>query len=192
MSLGTGLATLALETLGVFAALALLGAVLGLTRSQLPRLTAAAVAALAVVLALSGLVPSASSLSKEFKGSVGPGEIAAERAQHMHTGMAHCVAETNTSLSLLPFINWLKNQIPARSSYWLARSPQLVDASPGVDPLCVAFELLPRLPLSSMTGAHWVVYTGVLPPALRTRIAAHDPAVRVFSPGYAVVHEGAS
>lgn len=178
MSLGTGLATVALETAGVLAGIALLGAVLGLGRRQLPRLTVAAVAALATALALSSVASSVSFLNTERKSAVGPG-----------AGRDHCVYETGGE-GILPFLTWLRERIPARDTYWLASSPLLVDAAPGIDPLCYALELLPRLPLSSPAGAHWVIYTGALTRALKARIAAHDPSVQVFSPGYALVHVG--
>jgi hypothetical protein len=179
MALGTGLATVALETAGVLAAIALLAAVLGLGRGHLPRLTVAAVAALAAALALSSVASSLSFLNGERKAAVGPG-----------AGIEHCVDETGDQ-QILPFLTWLKERIPARATYWLANSPMLADAPGGIDPLCYALILLPRLPLSSPAGAHWVVYTGAFTPALKARIAAHDPTVDVFSPGYALVHVGA-
>jgi hypothetical protein len=178
MALGTGLATVALETVGVLAAIALLGGVLGIGRRQLPRLTVAAVAALATVLALSNVASSVSLLNAERLSAVGPG-----------AGIDHCVYETGAE-AILPFLTWLRERIPVRATYWLADSPLLADVAPGIDPLCYALELLPRLPLSSPAGAHYIVYTGALTPALKARIAAHDPAVEVFSPGYALVHVG--
>ena len=118
------------------------------------------------------------SFEYERKSAVGPG-----------AGRDHCVYETGGE-GILPFLTWLRERIAARDTYWLASSPLLVDAAPGIDPLCYALELLPRLPLSSPAGAHWVIYTGAFTPALKARIAAHDPSVQVFSPGYALVHVG--
>jgi hypothetical protein len=178
MALGTGLATVAFETAGILAAIAVLGGVLGLSRRQLPRLTVAAVAAVSTVLALSSVASSVSFLNTERMSAVGPG-----------VGIDDCVYETGAE-AILPFLTWLRERMPARATYWLADSPLLDDAVAGIDPLCYALELLPRLPLSSPAGAHYVVYTGAFTPALRARIAAHDPAVQVFSAGYALVHVG--
>lgn len=175
MSLGTGLATLALQTLGVLATVGLIGAVLAVAPARRRRAAAAAVAALATALVFAAVAPSISFLN-------GQPAVSAPAAREQ------CLLETGAAATI-PFFGWLNAHMPAHARYWLASNPHLVDAPGGLDPLCVAFELLPRLPLPSSSGAGWVVYTGVVTPDVTARIARHDPAVQVFSPGFVLVRE---
>jgi hypothetical protein len=172
VTLGRSAATLLLETLGVLAAAVVVGALLGSARTDRRRVAVAAVAALTLALALGGLAGAFSALDDQRALGV-PAASARD----------HCLLETQAS-SAVPFFAWLRQRIPARSRYWLASSPRLIDAPGGVDPLCTAFELLPRLPARSAGEAAWVVYIGGLTPVVRAQIAARDPTVAVFSPGY--------
>jgi hypothetical protein len=172
VTLGLSVGTLLLETLGVLAAAALVGALLGLRGPQRRRVAATAVAALAAALALGGAANAVSSLNDQR--SIG---VSASSARD------HCLVETQATASIA-FLHWLRQRIPARSSYWLASSPRLIDAPGGIDPLCAAFELLPRLPARSLSDAGWIIYTGTLPSAVKARSAAHDPSVAAFSPGF--------
>jgi hypothetical protein len=171
---------LALETAGILIGVALIGTLLGLNRSHMPRLTVAAVGALAAVLALSSVPSSVAYLNHERTSPVSA-----------RAGREYCAVETSAQ-AMLPFLRWAKAQMAPHDRYWLAPSPVLTDAPSGIDPLCVSLLMLPRLPLSSPTGAGWTMYIGGFTPALQSRIAAHDPSVHVYSRGLALVRDRSS
>jgi hypothetical protein len=134
---------------------------------------------LASALALAELANATASLNTDRRSAVGA-----------RSGITHCVDETHAG-SVLPFIAWLEAQMPAHARYWLAPSALTtdLDQAPALDPLCMALELLPRLPESLRSGAQWVVTTGSLPSDLQARIARGDTSVRVFRPGYVLARQ---
>lgn len=179
MSLTTGFATLAMETLAVLAAVGVSWFFLSVYGLSPARVAVAVVAALATALALSTVQPAVSSLTAERKSAVGA-----------QAGIEHCLYETGAAGSVA-FLRWLKTRMPSDARYWLADAPELQGDAPGLDPLCVALELLPRLPETVRAHAGWVVgLAGTVPADVQRRIALRDPTVQVFAPGYVLAREG--
>jgi hypothetical protein len=87
--------------------------------------------------------------------------------------------------SELRFINWARAQLPPHAVY------ALTDYLPQPDTWCLTLALLPALPFGpGHEVAGWQIALGGEPPELVARIAARDPAVRVFRPGFVVARLG--
>jgi hypothetical protein len=180
-SLTDQLATLALQVVGILAAVGLLVALtVGRrpTRAQLRLASAAVVGVLAVAL-VAGQIPSGASLLNQ-------GRRASVSARD---GVEYCFGQPwpgnpqGGGSARLPFLHWLRSQLGVGAVYSLAF------ASPP-DRNCVLLGLLPALPARPGERAAWTIAWGVVPPAMLARIAAHDPSVRVFAPGFALQRNG--
>jgi hypothetical protein len=79
------------------------------------------------------------------------------------------------------FLQWAKPELPLHARYALAPYAGVPDG------WCVTFALLPALPVPD---PDWTIYAGSAPSAIAARAAAHDPAVKQFTPGYALVRTG--
>jgi hypothetical protein len=93
-------------------------------------------------------------------------------------GIDQCFAEAAPP-SRAPFVEWLRARMPTHALYEL-------ELGGGPDPWCVTLALLPRLPIWQHDRPQYLVAFGTVPPAIQARIAAHDPTVQVFAPGYAL------
>ncbi len=101
-------------------------------------------------------------------------------------GVDWCFRETG-SLSEVPFVNWVRARIPARAVYLLD------DLAPQPDGWCLTLALLPALPAGPGDDTpRWEIAFGGYPPALKARIARHDPSVSVYSSGFALARIGAA
>jgi hypothetical protein len=174
------LAKLMLE---ICAVLVLCGGAVMLLRSRFGRRIDAlpAAAGLLALLTVAGIVADVHTaggvLNRARRDAVGP-----------RAGLQHCFGETNGEAGprlpqRLPFINWVKQRLPAHAVYTLAPSPGPPDA------WCVALVLLPALPARAGERAGWTITFGTTPPDLQARIARQDPSVQVFAPGFALTRE---
>jgi hypothetical protein len=170
-----GLAKLALEVLGILGLVWVLAA--ATTRRMRPRLSdlragaVVAVGALAVVLtailAIHQLASAHSTLNETRRSAVSARD-----------GIEHCFYEQGAG-ARLPFIRWVKRQIGTHGVYALDYAGQ-------PDVLCVYLVMLPALPAAVGQRADWTIGFGAIPPDVQSRIRRHDPAVRMFAPGFAL------
>lgn len=135
-------------------------------RMSTPLIAGYVLSAFALVLTVVNLVGATSLLNRARANSVGA-----------RAGLEHCFVETNAT-SRLPFVDWVKRQLPRDSVYELSGYTGQPDA------WCVTLAFLPLLPAGPGGQPHWVVTFGYVPPSIAARIAAHDPTVRVFAPGF--------
>jgi hypothetical protein len=177
-SLTHDLTTIGLQVLVIVTGAAL---VAGLVRRRRPAASAlglagAMIAGAFMVGIVAGQVSgSASLLSRER-----------HRAVSAETGRDECFHEpggakaANLSTTRLPFAVWARHQMGLGATYSLAgfRSPP--------DDLCLYFVLLPALPAMPGERATWTIAYGAVPKPMRARIAARDPAVLVYAPGFAL------
>jgi hypothetical protein len=106
---------------------------------------------------------------------------ARQTAVSASAGRDHCFEEYGAGgAKRLAFIKWVRQQIGLRPVY------QLDYAGPP-DLLCVTFALLPALEARPGEHASWLIADGVISRHVRQLIARHDPSVRVFGPGLALV-----
>jgi hypothetical protein len=170
-----------LEVLGVLAAVAVLVAVnIGRrpTRPELRRAAATVIGGLAVVFAIGGIASGASALNQARRASVSASQ-----------GTDYCFGQSwpgnpnGAGAARLPFVRWLRARMGADAVY------AIDDASPP-DVDCLYLGLLPALPARPGQRPDWTIAYGAMPPEMQAKIAAHDPAVRVFAPGYALQDDG--
>jgi len=93
-------------------------------------------------------------------------------------GVEHCFTEQDAA-ARLPFVRWVKTRIGSHSQYAL-------DYAGEPDLLCVYLVLLPSLPARVPSHADWIIAFGAPPPEMQRRIAARDPTVEQFAPGFAL------
>ena len=170
MSLLAGLATLAVQTL-ILAAVVIAVRAWRRRRGHMdrtPMLAAAILGAAAAVVLLSTTVDAARTLHHAKQTSIGA-----------RKGLTYCFRETQAD-KRLAFINWLRQRLPEHAAYAL-------DFVPKPDEWCLTLALLPRVPSYGEDHPRWLVIYGTAPPGVQAMIAHHDPAVRVFAPGYALV-----
>jgi hypothetical protein len=100
------------------------------------------------------------------------------------TGRDECIQESPAPPDLytvrVPFTNWLRQQLHSGDLYALSAS------TVPPDDLCLYSLLLPALPALPGERPTRTIAFGSIPPAMASRIAAHDPAVRVYAPGFAL------
>lgn len=148
-------------------------------RAQLSLVASATVAALTVVVAAGQITGSVASLSQQRNAAV-----AAE------PGRDECVSEqtftpgSNLYTQRVPFAVWARKQMGRNAVYSLAS----FTAPP--DDLCLYFVLLPALPAAPGERPDWTLAFGSIPAEMGARIAAHDPSVKVFAPGFALQSDG--
>jgi hypothetical protein len=105
------------------------------------------------------------------------------------TGVDYCFGESwpdnanGAGRARLPFVRWLKARMGAHAVYAL-------DYTPPPDTGCLTLGLLPSLPARPGERAEWTIAFGAVPAEMRALIARHDPAVQVFSPGFALQYDG--
>ncbi len=180
-SLTDQLATLVLQVVGILAAVGLLVALtVGRrpTRAQLRLASAAVVGVLAVALAVGQIPSGASLLNQARRASVSTRDGVEYCFRHPWPGNPQ-----GSGAVRLPFLRWLRSQLGAGAVYSLAY------VSPP-DRNCLLLGLLPALPALPGEHAAWTIAWGLLPPAMQARIAAHDPSVAVFAPGFALQRNG--
>ncbi len=174
------LAKLVIEICGV---VVLCGGAVLLSRLRVGRrhatlsIGAGVLAALTVIALLANLDTAGGVLSRATRDAVEP-----------RAGLEQCFAETNgvpgPRLPLrLPFIDWVKLQLPTHAVY------DLVPYAGPPDTWCVTLALLPSLPARAGEQAQWTITFGATPPDLQARIARHDPTVHVFAPGFVVAQD---
>jgi hypothetical protein len=182
-SLGRQLTTLVLEVAGMLGAAALLAAFLtgpGSWRPRLRRCAPAAVAAFALAIGAGQLSSTASILGQAHSHSVSAAG-----------GRDWCFGESwpgnpgGAGRGALPFVRWARSQLGAHARY------TILGATPPSPPdrQCLYLALLPALPAAPGQQAEWTIAFGSIPPSLHARIAAHDPAVRAFSPDFALARQ---
>lgn len=180
-SLTDQLATLALQVMGILAAVGLLVALtVGRrpNRAELRLASASVVGVLAVALAVGQISSGASLLNQARRASVSARD-----------GAEYCFRQPwpgnpqGSGAARLPLLRWLRSQLGPGAVYSLAYVPP-------PDANCLLFGLLPALPARSGERAEWTIAWGMVPPAMQARIAAHDPSVRVFAPGFALQANG--
>lgn len=173
----SGLAKLVLEVLGLLGLAVLIGALRSGRRPALGEFRVSVVIVVAVV-----MVALVCGLAIEQFASAGSTLNTARRsAVSAREGVERCFFEQGAG-SRLAFIRWVKRQIGPHAVY-------AFDYAGEPDVLCVYLVMLPALPATPGERADWTVAFGVIPPAMRARIARHDPAVRVFAPGFALESE---
>jgi hypothetical protein len=162
-----GLVTLALEIVGLLAAIAIVGRFLRERLSADGSMLGATAVVFGVVVLVIGAESVASSgaqLAQARRDSVG--------AQQ---GLEYCMVEDHAQV-YEPFINWLRYRLPPHAVYELEYK--------GVpDPWCLTLALLPRLPPWGSARAGWLVDIEDTSAQLQARIARHDPAIQVYVPG---------
>lgn len=174
------MAKLALEFLGLLAAVGGAAALVRRSRRNLegPAVAAIVLGALAFAFAVANLANAGSELDQ-----------ARRHAVSSRAGLEHCLGESLSGGPLVPvrppFLNWVKQRLPAHAVYALAPY-----AGPP-DSWCVTLVLLPSLPVRPGGTADWTITFGMLPPDLKARIQHHDPSVQVFAPGYALARGAA-
>lgn len=176
--MGHELVKLVLEVCAVVGAIAIVYALLRLRVGRGIGAAATAVPVVAlfvVVLAVSDIGSASSALNDARRESVGA-----------QAGLAHCFSETNGEPgpmlpSRLPFVRWVKRQLPSDAVYSLAPS-----VGPP-DQWCVALVMLPALPAREGQRAGWLMTFGTLPAGFRAWTAQHARSVRVFAPGFELV-----
>jgi hypothetical protein len=183
VSLGHQVATLVLEVCGVLAAVVVL---IALTvgrrpnRAELRLASGAVVGVLAVALTLGEIPSGAALLQKAHSESVSA-----------TAGVEHCFGEVwpqnpgGVGVAHLPFLRWLKARIGPHAVYAL-------DYAAPPDPYCILLNMLPALYAAPGEHAEWTIAWGTIPAEMQARIAAHDPSVRVFAPGFALQSNGKS
>ena len=181
VSLSHELATLVLEVLGVFGAVALLVA---LTVGRRPKraevrfASAAVVGALTLALAV-GEIPSGVSVLIQAHRLVLSSSASTD----------YCFFESwpdnpgGAGQARLGFVDWLKDVMGSHAVY-------AIDYAPPPDQNCLFLGLLPALPAAPGEHADWTIAFGVVPAEMQARIAAHDPSVQVFAPGFALQQVG--
>lgn len=174
------LAKLLLEILGIVAVVVAVVLVLArLTEYRLDaRLVAAVLGALTFAFALANVRTAGSVLNQARRSAV-----------TARAGLEHCLRESLTGAALvvtrLPFVDWVKTQLPRHAVYSLAP----YDGPP--DDWCLTLVLLPALPNGPGGSPSWTIALGPIPPDLHARIARRDPSVQVFPPGYALARDAA-
>jgi hypothetical protein len=144
------------------------------TRRELGFGSGLVVAAIVIVFA-AGQVPSSITTLSQTRSSGKPAGA----------GRDECVGEPDfgTAADLytrrLPFALWARRQM-GRAVYSVASFTQ------PPDDICLYFVLLPALPASPGERPDFTIAFGSIPPAMQAKIAAHDPAVKEFAPGFAL------
>ena len=171
------LATLVLEVLGIFAAVGLLVALIWgrrPRRGELRFASAVVVGVLAVALAAGQISSGLSLLNQARRASVSAGD-----------GVDYCFGEgwpgnpRGAGVARLAFVRWLRARMGPHAVY-------AIDYAPPPDVNCLLLGLLPALPARAGERADWTIAFGAVPAEMQARIAAHDPSVRVFAPGFAL------
>jgi hypothetical protein len=165
------LASLILEVLGILVAIGIVWGLLasqGARRPDVRPVAAGVLGAVAVALAVAGLADASFELNQQRGNSV-----------DARAGIERCFDESGVG-SLLPYIHWVRGQLPAHAVYALAPYAGQPDV------WCMTLVLLPALPAGPGGRADWIVTFGTIPPGLQARIARHDPSVQVFASGFAI------
>ncbi len=102
-----------------------------------------------------------------------------------NAGRDECVGEPDIATAAdlytrrLPFALWARRQM-GHAVYSVASFTQ------PPDDVCLYFVLLPALPASPGERPDFTIAFGAIPAAMQAKIAAHDPAVKEFAPGFAL------
>jgi hypothetical protein len=148
------------------------------TSAQL-RLASGAVIAVLALVVVAGEIPSGASVLNQARRAA-----VSERA-----GVDYCFRQGwpgnpgGAGAARLPFVHWLLARMGPHAVY-------AIDYTSPPDPNCLFLGLLPALPARTGEHADWTIAFGAIPPEMQRRIAAHDPSVRVFAPGYALERDG--
>jgi hypothetical protein len=177
-SLTNELTTIGLQVLVIVAGAGLIAAVLRRRRpgrSALPSVAGVVAAAWLVLIAAGQISDSVSEMNRERRGGV-----TAERGRDECAHEPGGVRAANLSGTRLPFAIWARHQMGVGATYSLA------GFRPPPDITCLYLVLLPALPATPGQRAGWTIAFGSLSEAMRARVAAHDPAVRVYAAGFAL------
>jgi len=150
------------------------------SRGQLRLATAATVTAIAIGIVAGQISRDATSLAQARNNGV-----AAERGRDECFGERTRIKAANRFSTRLPFALWARRRMGRGAIYSFA------SFAPPPDNVCLYFVLLPALPAAPGERPDWTIAYGAIPAAMRSRIAARDPSVQVFAPGFALESDGA-
>ncbi len=176
ISLTHELLTILARTAGIVAAVLLVAYAVrrGEIRGWLGAISGAVVAALVLSLTIGQMPDSVSALSQARRAEVG-----AEPGRDQCFSELGVSAGSNLYTQRLPFALWARRQMGVGAVYDISLVPP-------PDDVCLYSALLPALPAAPGQRADWTIAFGAIPPVMKARIAAHDPAVRVYAPGLAL------
>lgn len=144
------------------------------TRASPRFASAVVVGALAVALALGAIPSGVAQLVRTHRGSVSSGQ-----------GVDYCFHQSwpnnpgGAGAARLPFMRWVKARMGPHAVYAL-------DYAAPPDRDCLYLGLLPALPARPGERADFTIAFGSVPAEMQALIAARDPSVRVFAPGFAL------
>jgi hypothetical protein len=164
-----------LRSLAIVGAAALIATALYLrpTHGQLSAVSGAVIGVLALILAVG-----------QISGGVNDLTQTQARGVSAESGRDACIEQSAPTPDLftvrLPFALWLRRQMRAGDVYSLA------GATPPPDRLCLYSVLLPALPAVPGETPRWTIAFGSVPHWMQSRANAHDPAVHLYFPGFAL------
>ncbi|HWF53240.1 MAG TPA: hypothetical protein VG223_01370 [Solirubrobacteraceae bacterium] len=93
-------------------------------------------------------------------------------------GIDYCLKEDGAAHDI-PFVEWVRRQMPKYAVYTSDQGAAEPDA------WCLTLALEPALTVGpGHATPQYLITIGTTPPELKPLLARHDPAVRVFAPGY--------
>ena len=165
------MAQLIFEVLALVAAVAVFRALVGWTGVSLP-LPRAAVLTVAIVLVFTSV--------STFRDSWHTVEVYAEPTGGIDAKEAREVCLGVTKPGDPEFLRWLKPRIPEGARFWMWTRSNLI----GAGDICIRSLLMPRLPVSDMADAEWVIFFGDLPTKHVGEARRRGARLETFRKGY--------